>query len=218
MARIPGSDARWLRFDDVTVPDTNLVGDEGAAWPMITGELNLEHITMARYCLGASEQALELAANYTLHREVDEQRISRYQAVSHQIAESATKLDAAYLLNSRAAKCLDEGGMGAGRMEAAMTSYFGNEVAFDIADTSMQFMGAIGTTDKYPVERIQRDMRTGRFLGGATEVIKNIIQHDVYDRIADDDFDGDLVGAEYKGLPWTTDLDGTRAVAPGDDD
>lgn len=213
-----GSDAQWLRFDSVRVPERNLVGEEGGAWPYITDELNLEHVTMARYCLGSAEDALEVAANYTLHREVDERPIARYQGVSHQLAECVTKLDAAYLLNTRAARCLDAGGMGAGRLESAMTSSFGNEVAFDVADTAMQVMGAIGTTDKYPVERIQRDMRTGRFLGGATEVIKNIIQHDAYDRLADETFDGELVGREYRGLPWTDELSGMAPPPAADDD
>ncbi|MFB6310909.1 MAG: acyl-CoA dehydrogenase family protein [Salinirussus sp.] len=212
-----GSDAQWLRFDGVRVPNRNLVGEPGGAWPYITDELNLEHVTMARYCLGAAEEALEVAANYTLHREVDERPIADYQGVNHQLAECVTKMDAAYLLNTRAARCLDEGGMGAGRLESAMTSYFGNEVAFDVADTAMQVMGGIGTTDKYPVERIQRDMRTGRFLGGATEVIKNIIQHDAYERLADDRFDADLVGREYAGRPWSGDEADAAARSAADD-
>ena len=213
-----GSDAQWLRFDEVRVPRENLVGEEGNAWAYITRELNLEHVTMARYCLGSAERALEVAANYTQHREVNERPISRYQAVSHGIADAATKLDAAYLLDTRAARCLDAGGMDAGRMESAMAAAFGNEVAFEVADASMQVMGAIGTTDTYPVERIQRDMRTGRFLGGATEVLRNIVQHDVYERLSDEDFDGDLVGREYEGLPWTDEPGAPSADLPADDD
>jgi hypothetical protein len=197
-----GTGASWMRFDDVRVPEANLVGEEGKAWPYITDELNLEHLTVARYSLGASQQALEIAANYTANRTVNEQTLSRYQAVNHEIAEMATRLDGAYLLNTRAARIMDQRGVSAGRMEGAMAKWLGNELAHEIADTCMQLMGGIGTTTSYPVERIQRDVRAGRYMGGATEVMKSVVQHDAYKRLLDDDFDGDLVGNEREGRPW----------------
>lgn len=209
-----GSDACWIRFDDVAIPESNLVGDEGAAWEYITRELNLEHLTVARYCLGASERGLEIAANYTQHREVNDQPVAGYQAVNHTVAECATKLDAAYLLNTRAARILDAEGLDAGRMEGAMAKWYGNEVAHAVADASIQMMGGIGMTSKYPVERIQRDVRAGRFLGGTTEVMKSITQHDAYAAIADDSFTGEFVGRELDGLPWTN--DGVAEASPSD--
>jgi len=86
--------------------------------------------------------------------------------------------------------------MAAGRMEGAMAKQFGNEVAHEVADTSMQIMGGISTTDKYDVERVQRDVRAGRWMGGATEVMKSIVQHDAYDRLRDEAFDDDWAGNE----------------------
>ncbi len=209
-----GTGAAWMRFDDVHVPEANLIGDEGAAWDYITDELNLEHVTVARYCLGASERALEIAANYTTHRKVNEQPVSRYQAVNHAVAEMTTKLDAAYLLNTRAARILDANGVSAGRMEGAMAKWFGNDTAFEIADRCIQIMGGIGTTTSYPVERIQRDLRAGRFLGGASEVMKSIVQHDAYGRLEDDAFDGEYVGRETEGVPWRDETE----IPPGADD
>ena len=197
-----GSDACWIEFDGVRISEEQLVGKEGGAWPYFTDELNLEHVTVARYCLGAAERALEIAANYTRHRRVNEREVADYQAVSHAVAECATKLDAAYLLNTRAVRLLDRNGMGSGRMEGSMAGWFGNEVAHDVADTSMQIMGGISMTQKYPVERIQRDSRAGRFLGGTTNVLKSIVQHDAYDRLVDETFRGEYVGRELDGSPW----------------
>jgi alkylation response protein AidB-like acyl-CoA dehydrogenase len=191
-----GTGASWIAFENARVPAENVVGEEGDAWTYITNELNLEHLTISRYCCGAAERALETAANYTEVREVNERALSSYQGVNHQIAEMATRLDAAYLLNTRAARILDRDGMAAGRMEGAMAKAFGNEVAHEVADAAMQVMGGIATTDKYPVERIQRDVRAGRYMGGATEVMKSIVQHDAYDRLRDETFDRDRVGAE----------------------
>ena len=191
-----GTGASWIAFENVRVPAENLVGEEGKAWTYVTNELNLEHLTISRYCLGAAQRALETAANYTEEREVNERPLSSYQGVNHQLANMVTKVDAAYLLNSRAARILDRDGMAAGRMEGAMAKAFGNEVAHEAADTAMQLMGGIATTDKYDVERVQRDVRAGRFMGGATEVMRSIVQHDAYGVMDSPDFDPDRVGNE----------------------
>lgn len=197
-----GTGAAWMEFDDVHVPEANLVGEEGTAWSYITDELNLEHLTVARYCLGASQKALEITANYTDNRIVNERAVSDYQSVNHQVAEMATKLDAAYLLNTRAARMMDEGGLSTGRMESAMAKWYGNDLAHEIADTCIQLLGGIGTTTSYPIERIQRDVRAGRFLGGASGVMKSVVQHDTYEVLDDDEFDGEYVGNEVEGVPW----------------
>ncbi len=197
-----GTGAGWLRFDDTPVPAANLVGEAGAAWSYITDELTLEHLTVARYCLGASERTLELAANYTDARTVNERPLSDYQGVSHDIADLATRLDAAYLLNTRCARLLDAEGLDAGRMESAMAKWYGNDLAHEIADTCMQLVGGIGTTPLYPIERIQRDVRAGRYLGGASKVMKSVVQHDAYEALADPDFDASYVGNELEGRPW----------------
>jgi len=210
-----GTGAAWMAFDGVRVPDLNLVGEEGGAWPYITDELNLEHLTVSRYCLGASQKALEIAADYTENREVNEQPISDYQGVNHKIAEMATKLDAAYLMNTRAARMLDESGISAGRMEGSMAKWYGNDLAHEIADTCIQVMGGIATTDKYPVERIQRDVRAGRFLGGASEVMKSVVQHYAYKSLSSGDFNPDYVGNELNEEPW---IDLPSLSASADDD
>lgn len=211
-----GSDACWIGFEDVAIPAANIIGEEGAAWDYITDELNLEHLTVARYCLGASQRAFEIAANYIQHREVNDKPVSRYQAINHLVAECATKLDASYLLNTRAARLLDDGGISAGRMEGAMAKWYGADVAHEIADACIQMMGGIATTRHYPVERIQRDVRAGRFLGGTSEVMKSIVQHDVLNQVADESFRGEYVGAELEGSPWREEATPPGSVADDD--
>jgi alkylation response protein AidB-like acyl-CoA dehydrogenase len=209
-----GTGAAWMALDNVHVPTTNLVGEEGAAWAYMNQELNLEHLTVARYCLGASQKALEIAANYTDNREVNEHPISDYQAVNHEIAEMATKLDAAYMLNTRAARILDEEGLSAGRMESAMAKWYGNDLAHEMADDSIQIMGGIATTDNYPIERTQRDVRSGRFLGGASEVMKSITQHYAYKALTSEKFNPEYVGNELDEVPWRN----SKASSSTDDD
>jgi len=209
-----GTGAAWMAFENVHVPGANLVGEEGGAWPYMNQELNLEHLTVARYCLGASQKALEVAADYTENREVNDRPISDYQAVNHEVAEMATKLDAAYMLNTRAARVLDEDGLSAGRMESAMAKWYGNDLAHEMADDCIQIMGGIATTDNYPIERTQRDVRAGRFLGGASEVMKSITQHYAYKTLTSDEFNPAYVGNELDEVPWRD----AKASPPADDD
>ncbi|WP_247007127.1 acyl-CoA dehydrogenase family protein [Halorientalis litorea] len=209
-----GTGAAWMAFENVHVPDANLVGEAGGAWPYMNQELNLEHLTVARYCLGASQKALEVAADYTENREVNDRPISDYQAVNHEVAEMATKLDAAYMLNTRAARVLDEDGLSAGRMESAMAKWYGNDLAHEMADDCIQIMGGIATTDNYPIERTQRDVRAGRFLGGASEVMKSITQHYAYKTLTSDEFNPAYVGNELDEVPWRD----AKASPPADDD
>lgn len=209
-----GTGAAWMAFENVHVPGANLVGEEGGAWPYMNQELNLEHLTVSRYCLGASQKALEVAADYTENREVNDRPISDYQAVNHEVAEMATKLDAAYMLNTRAARVLDEDGLSAGRMESAMAKWYGNDLAHEMADDCIQIMGGIATTDNYPIERTQRDVRAGRFLGGASEVMKSITQHYAYKTLTSDEFNPAYVGNELDEVPWRD----AKASPPADDD
>lgn len=197
-----GTGASWMSFDSVRVPEENLVGEEGKGWEYLMNGLSLERLTLTRRYLGASQQALEIAVNYTAEREVNNRTVSDYQAVNHKVAEMATKLDAAYLLNTRAARVIDEKGIDSGRMESAMAKWYGTEAAHEIDDTCMQIMGGIGYTKMYPVERMQRDARAGRIVGGTTEVMKSIVQYDTYEKLTDEEFNGEFVGNELDGLPW----------------
>ena len=96
-----------------------------------------------------------------------------------------------------------------------MAKWYGNDLAHEVADTCMQVVGGVATTDKYPLERLQRDVRVGRYLGGASEVMKSIVQHDAYGELADNSFEGKYVGNELEGLPW---LGESGRTAPAADD
>jgi hypothetical protein len=191
-----GLGSSWIAFENLEIPAANLIGEESQGWKILMEELALERVVATRAQLGQAYLALTIAANYALHRKTFGKRLSDHQAVAFRVAELATKLDAAYLLNTRAARLLDAGLGKEVRAEVAMAKLMGVETAWKVVDESLQILGGIGYTKKYPVERILRDVRASRLTAGSTEMMKLIIQEVAFDRLQDSDFPASWVGNE----------------------
>ena len=82
-----------------------------------------------------------------------------------------------------------------------MAKWFGVEAAWQTVDDALQIMGGIAYTQKYPIERILRDVRASRFTAGSTEMMALIIQRRAFDKLRDPDFRRELVGREVEGSP-----------------
>ncbi len=195
-----GLGSSWIAFENLEIPAANLIGEESQGWKILMEELSIERVVATRAQLGQAHRALTVAANYAEHRRTFGQRLRDHQAIAFQVAELATRLDAAYLLNTRAARLLDEGRGKEARAEVAMAKLMGAEAAWEVADQSLQILGGIGYTKKYPVERILRDVRAARLTAGSTEMMKLIIQEVAFDRLRDPDFPASWVGREL-GTP-----------------
>ena len=196
-----GLGSAWVRFDDVEVPAGNLLGEEGNGWQYLSEQLLIERVVATRAQLGQALRALEIAANYAEERETFGKKLREHQWASFKVAEAATRLDAAALLNTRAARLLDAGSWNEAKMEVAMAKWFGVEAAWQTVDDALQIMGGIAYTQKYPIERILRDVRASRFTAGSTEMMALIIQRRAFDRLRDPDFRSELVGREVEGSP-----------------
>ena len=75
------------------------------------------------------------------------------------------------------------------------------EAAWQTVDDALQIMGGIAYTQKYPIERILRDVRASRLTAGSTEMMALIIQRRAFDKLRDDDFRREFVGREVEGSP-----------------
>ena len=82
-----------------------------------------------------------------------------------------------------------------------MAKWFGVEAAWQTVDDALQLMGGIAYTQKYPIERILRDVRASRLTAGSTEMMALIIQRRAFDRLRDPNFRRELVGREVEGSP-----------------
>jgi acyl-CoA dehydrogenase len=196
-----GMGSAWVEFRNVRVEPEQVVAEPGQAWQLFMEELLVERAVMARAQLGQARRALEIATNYARHRKTFGVPLAAHQDIAFRLARAATDLDAAYLLDTRALRLLDQGvGRGAD-MEVAMAKYFATEHAWRVADEALQILGGMGYTTKYPVERIQRDTRAARITAGSSEIMQLVIARHVLRRLADERFDGRLVGRELEGSP-----------------
>ncbi|MGH7321047.1 MAG: acyl-CoA dehydrogenase family protein [Candidatus Rokuibacteriota bacterium] len=196
-----GLGSSWIAFENLEFPVANRIGEESEGWRILMEELAIERVVATRAQLGQALRALTVAANYAEERHTFGRRLRDHQWIAFRIAELATKLDAAALLNTRAARLLDSGLGPDARMEVAMAKLVGVEAAWEVADEALQILGGIGYTKKYPVERILRDVRASRLTAGSTEMMRLIIQDVAFDRLRDPDFSRARVGHEADGGP-----------------
>ncbi len=161
-----------LNFQDVRIPQENLIGAEGKGFEILMSTFNVERITLSSECNGISLAALAASKDYAKKRIQFKKPIASFQAIRLKIAEMSTKLQAARLLTYSAAKLAD---LGANiTKEASMAKAFSSKSAVEIALEAVQVHGGDGYTDKFPVERYLRDAKFFQ-IGGGTSEIQNLI-------------------------------------------
>jgi len=210
-----GMGSAWIEFRDVRVAPEQILGRPGEGWRILMDELLVERVVMTRAQLGGARRALGIASNYAEHREAFGTNLQGQAVIAFKVAECAAKLDAAYLLDDRAAALLDRGLGRAAGMEVAMAKLLGTEYAWQVADEAIQILGGMGYTTKYPVERIQRDLRAARLTGGSSEMMKLLVQRGAFRRLHDPDFRDEFVSNELGGSPvWGEALAADEAFHP----
>jgi alkylation response protein AidB-like acyl-CoA dehydrogenase len=136
-----------LRFDDVRLPASALVGDEGQGFRQVFHGLNPERITGAALCVGIARYALARAARYANEREVWGRPIGAHQGVAHPLAKARIETELAALMTRKAA-WLHDRGLPAGE-ESNMAKYAAAEAAIAACDAAMQTHGGNGVASEY---------------------------------------------------------------------
>jgi len=183
----------------VWVPEGNLVGPLNGGALIFDRMMIPERMTSGAACIGTAQAALDLAARYSMMRKAFGRPINRFQAISHKVADSITRLDAARGLLWATARTIDAG-LPHRRM-VSETKTFLTETAWDVVNETMQIMGGIGYTDVYPIERLLRDIRLSMIWTGTSEIMAGLIQHEYYDELAADsgdrrDIESDALASE----------------------
>jgi acyl-CoA dehydrogenase len=176
-----------LVFRDVKVPKKNLVGELHGGALCFNQMMIPERLTSAAGCLGVWG-ALDLAVRYSTKRRTFGKEIKNYQAVSFNVADSITQLDAARALTYMAARAADENFSQVRRI-VSEAKKFTTEAAWDVVNNAMQIMGGIGYTEVYPVERALRDIRLGMIWTGTSEIMNLMIQHEYYAQVLAESYD-----------------------------
>ncbi len=173
-----GASVAHLRLRNVGVPGENLVGGLNRGFSIILDELDRERPAVAAGMMGIARSSFEQAVRYTSTRQQFRRLIRDFERVSFKIADIAVKLAASRLLILHAARALDRGETA--RKEGALAKLYSTEAAFEVAHESLQVHGDIGYTKDLPVERYIRDARFMMIGGGTSEIMRYIIQREVY--------------------------------------
>ena len=167
------SDTGELAFQDVFVPDENLLGEENKGFYLIMANFQWERLLMALGAVGSMQRTLERTIEYALEREAFGRPIAKHQAIRHKIAEMALKCEAGRAVTYNALRLFYEGGDAIKQVTIAKLKT--QRDAFDVADDALQIFGGAGYMKEYEIERAARDTRLGPIGGGTDEIMSEIL-------------------------------------------
>ena len=176
-----GGGAGRIKFNNVIVPEENIILEEGAGGKIFYQMMVPERLTTASGFIGLARACLRIATKYSTKRKAFGQIIRNFQGVSFLIADSITLLDATRSIVYNTAKSIDAGAPPTlQRRLVSESKKFSTKSCWKVINNSMQIMGGIGYTTVYPIERLLRDARIGEIWTGTTEIMNLIIQHEYY--------------------------------------
>jgi alkylation response protein AidB-like acyl-CoA dehydrogenase len=167
------SDTALLAFNDVRVPATALLGQEGKGFYHIMWELQGERLIGAAGCVAGAQHVFDQTLQYAKERTAFGREIGRFQVIRHKFAEMATKIESARQLVYSAAALVNDGEYPV--REISMAKLHAARVAVEVADECIQIHGGAGYMKEYGVERVWRDMRLNRIGAGTDEIMLDVI-------------------------------------------
>jgi len=168
-----GLSATELVFEDCFVPKENLLGEEGKGFRIALEALDESRVTVGAEAVGIAQAAFEAAVSYAKDRQQYGRRIADFQAIQWMLADMATQIEAARLLNYQAAYLHDQGLPYI--KESAMAKVFASEVSSFVTNKAIQIHGGYGYTKDYPVERYLRDAKLTEIYEGTSEMMRMTI-------------------------------------------
>ncbi len=162
-----------IAFKNCEVSGDQLLGDEGQGLEIALASLELGRLGVAAQSIGIARAAFDAALAYAKRRRTFGRPIIEHQAVSFQLADMTTSLQAAELMVMHAA-CLRDAGRPSTKA-SSMAKLFAAEVAEKICNSAIQIHGGYGYLDDCPVERIYRDVRVCKIYEGTSEIQRLVI-------------------------------------------
>lgn len=157
-----------VHFDNVRIPEDNLLGEFGHGYKYAAGFLNEGRIGIGAQMIGLAQGCLDATVPYTLERKQFGKEIFSFQALQHQIAQAITELECARLLVYNAARLVEakEDVI----KEAAMAKLVASETASRITAKCIDIMGGVGFTTDFPQEKYFRDSKIGNIYEGTSNM------------------------------------------------
>jgi alkylation response protein AidB-like acyl-CoA dehydrogenase len=170
---IRGSATYELIFTDCRIPKENLLGQQGKGFAYAMHTLDGGRIGIAAQALGIAEGALERTIEYTKERKQFGRSIAQFQNTQFQLADMATRVEAAKLLVYKAA--MAKATQKVYSVEAAMAKLYAAETAMYVTTKAVQLHGGYGYIREYDVERMMRDAKITEIYEGTSEVQRMVI-------------------------------------------
>src|SRR3954466_6539842 len=167
------SDTALLAFQDVRVPASAMLGQEGKGFYHISWELQGERLIGAAGCVAGAQRCFEMTMKYALERKAFGREIGHFQVIRHKFAEMATKIESARQMVYTTAWRFANGDYPV--REISMAKLHASRVAVEVADECIQIHGGAGYMKEYGVERVWRDMRLNRIGAGTDEIMLDVI-------------------------------------------
>ena len=173
------SDTAEIAFDNVTIPEGNLMGEIDMGFPYIMQHFALERLIMAVNAHARAEFALAYTIQYMKDRNAFGKSIATFQALRHSVAQMASEIEVCKTFNYSTVKRLDDNEYVV--KEATMAKLTGTKMADDVMYQCLQLLGGYGYMEDYPLARMFRDSRLGPIGGGTSEILREIIAKMVID-------------------------------------
>ncbi len=173
---IHGSPTGEVILDDVRVPASNLIGEEGQGFMIAMHTLDRTRPAIAAQAVGIAQGAIDAASQYMKQRKTFGKPIAEHQGLQFMLADMAMKTEAARLLTYRANSLIDEGDPdGELNSVGAMAKCFASDTAMAVTVDAVQLFGGSGYTMDFPVERYMRDAKITQIYEGTNQIQRMVI-------------------------------------------
>ncbi len=174
------SDTRGITFEDVEIPEENVVGQVGDGWKLAMAAFDYTRPAVSSAAVGLARSAMDHAIQYATERKAFGVPIAQHQAVAFMIADMAKDIEAGRLLVWQAASMKDAGKRNT--REAAISKAFCADMAMRVATDAVQVFGGYGYSSEYPVEKLMRDAKIFQIYEGTSQIQRLIISKEIFVR------------------------------------
>jgi alkylation response protein AidB-like acyl-CoA dehydrogenase len=171
---IKGSPTAELYFENCTIPEDRIIGDEGTGFKTALATLDHTRPTIGAQAVGVAQGALDAAIAYVKERKQFVKTISQFQGVEFMIADMAMKVEAARLMVYSAASRAERGQGQLGFISSA-SKCLASDVAMEVTTDAVQLFGGAGYTTDFPVERMMRDAKITQIYEGTNQVQRMVM-------------------------------------------
>lgn len=171
------SDTAELFFEDVFIPQENMLGKQGEGFIYMMKELPQERLSIAISCQAAAQHAYDIAVDYVKERQAFGKAVFDFQNTRFVLANLKTNLQVGWAHLDACIQALVDGKLAT--HEAAAAKLWHSELRCKVVDDCLQLFGGYGYIEEYEIARLWRDARVMRLYGGTSEIMKDLISRSI---------------------------------------